>query len=294
MISASRKSVFAEDTYPSLRCANKTLSLHLPRVMGILNVTPDSFADGGRYLKLDTALKRVALMIDEGADIIDIGAESTAPYSQRVCLQEEIDRILPIVTAVQSRFDTILSVDTYKSAVMHEVIKAGVHLINDIHALQGDGSLEVVSKSNVGVCLMHMQGTPETMQNHPSYTDVTIEVGEFLQKRVQSCLAVGIQKDRMLIDPGFGFGKTTEHNMQLLKNLRQLQRFQIPILAGLSRKFSMGEILSLPVEKRLFGSIAAHVLAITNGAAIVRTHDVEPTVQALKITHAVLRQESLE
>lgn len=269
-------------------CADKTLSLLEPKVMGILNLTPDSFADGGRYNAVDSALQRVAAMVAEGADIVDIGAESSRPYAQRVSLTEEIDRLMTILLAVKREFDVIISVDTYKPEIMAEVINAGVHLINDIYALRHGQSLEIMARSNAAVCLMHMQSDPENMQQQPSYVDVVAEVGTFLQHRVDVCLEAGIAKDRIVIDPGFGFGKTTAHNMALLKNLADFSVIGVPILVGLSRKTSIGEILSVPVAERLYGSLAAQVIAYLNGARIIRTHDVKPTIQALKVAQAVI------
>lgn len=273
---------------PNLICADRTLSLVQPKIMGILNLTPDSFADGGRFTTVDAALLRVAQMLEEGADIIDIGAESSRPYAQRVSLTEEIDRLMTILLAIRREFDPIISVDTYKPEVMAEVIHVGVHLINDIYALRTGPSLEILARSNSAVCLMHMQSDPDTMQEQPQYTDVVTEVAAFLQHRVDVCVNAGIAKERIIIDPGFGFGKTTAHNMTLLKNLADLDVIGVPILVGLSRKTSIGEILSAPVADRLYGSLAAQVIAYLNGAKIIRTHDVKPTLQALKVAQAVI------
>ena len=275
-----------------LQLAEKTLSLAQPRVMGILNLTPDSFVDGGKYNTKECALKRVDQMQKEGADIIDLGAESSHPFAKHISLQEEIDRIMEILISIKQRFDLILSVDTYKPEVMKEAIAQGVHLINDIYALRMPGALEVVAQSQVGICLMHMQNSPDTMQLKPYYKDVVCEVSNFLQNRATVCAEANILQNRIIIDPGFGFGKTTEHNLLLLKHLTVLKDLGFPILAGLSRKASIGEILSLPAQDRLYGSIAAHSIAVVNGAAIVRTHDVKPTAEALKIAEAVLVQEN--
>lgn len=277
-----------------MTCADKVLTLSAPKIMGILNLTPDSFADGGRYNSTTLALQRVAEMVNEGADIIDIGAQSSRPYAQVVCVQEELDRLMPVVLALKNEFDILLSIDTYKPQVMAEAIKAGVHLINDIFALQNSESLKVISQSNVGVCLMHMQGEPQTMQDHPTYHDVVEEVATFLEERLKACIEVGISKDRIIIDPGFGFGKSTMHNMRLLRNLNRLAFLEVPILVGLSRKKSIGEILRAPVEDRVYGSLAAHIIAVMQGAKIVRTHDIKPTAQALQIVEAVtsITQES--
>lgn len=271
-----------------ITCADKVLTLSVPKIMGILNLTPDSFADGGRYHSKALALQRVAQMVSEGAHIIDIGAESSRPYAQFVSAQEELDRLMPVVIAVKDEFDIVLSIDTYKPQVMAEVIKAGVHMINDIFALQDTESLKAISESNVGVCLMHMQGKPQTMQDHPTYHDVVKEVGTFLEVRLRACIEAGISKDRIIIDPGFGFGKTTMHNMRLLRNLNRLASLDVPILVGLSRKASIGEILRAEVEDRLYGSLAAHLIAVMQGAKIVRTHDIKPTAQALQIIEAAM------
>lgn len=269
-------------------CADKSLDLSVPRIMGILNITPDSFADGGQYNSLTLALKRARTIIEEGADIIDIGGESSRPDASVISDQEELDRIMPVICAIKSEFDVLISVDTYKPVVMREVIKAGVHIINDIKALQTKDALETVAESTVGVCLMHMQGTPQTMQRNPEYEDVLQVVKTFLERRVKACINAGIARERIVIDPGFGFGKSLPHNLMLLKNLRELASLNRPLLVGLSRKASIGEILNLPVSERLYGSIAAHMIAIFQGASIIRTHDIKPTVEALKVTHTVL------
>lgn len=274
-----------------VQCADKNLDVSKPKIMGILNVTPDSFVDGGRYHNSEKALQRVAVMLNEGADIIDIGAESTRPHVKPVSLQEEIDRLLPVLLAVKNEFDTFISIDTYKPEVMLEAIKVGVHMINDVYALGKKGAVDVIARSDVGVCLMHMQGIPSTMQINPQYLDVTAQVGDFLEQRMSACAVAGIAMKRIVIDPGFGFGKTTAHNISLLKNLSHLKRLNVPILAGLSRKASIGEILAAEVEDRLFGSLSAHVIAYLNGANIIRTHDIKPTAQALRIAQAVIEQE---
>lgn len=271
-----------------ITCANKVLTITTPKIMGILNLTPDSFSDGGKYLLKDLALQRVEQMIEEGADIIDIGAESSRPYAEKVSAEQEIHRLLDVLLAIKQRFDILISVDTYKPQVMKEAIKAGAHIINDISALQNDESVKAIAESNVAVCLMHMQGTPETMQNNPAYVKVVDEVITFLEDRVSVCMKAGINRDRIIIDPGFGFGKSTQHNMTLLRQLESFKRLQLPILAGLSRKASIGEILQAKVEDRLYGSLAAHVIAAVKGADIIRTHDIKPTVEALKITEAVI------
>lgn len=284
----------ANRTTFNLHCGDRRLNLSAPKVMGILNLTPDSFYDGGYYQQKDLALKRVEQMIAQGADIIDIGAESSRPYAQSISLVEEIDRIMEALNAIQKRFDILISVDTTKPAVMQEAIKQGVHMINDIYALQQPGALEIISRSQVAVCLMHMQGTPSTMQACPQYKNVVSEVSLFLTERAQCCLQVGINPQRILLDPGFGFGKSTPHNLVLLKNLNSFHQLGFPLLVGLSRKATIGDILDLPVNERLYGSLSANVIAALNGAKVIRTHDIKPTAEAVKFAAAVLAQELLE
>jgi dihydropteroate synthase len=278
---------------PVVQFPDRELSLLSPQVMGILNLTTDSFYDGGRFSTIDLALFHVEKMIEEGATLIDVGAESSRPFAKAIPVQEEIDRIAPVLSAIKERFNILLSVDTYKPPVMEEAVKLGVHMINDIYALQQPGALEVVAANQVAVVLMHIQHTPLTMQLNPSYQQVVADVGDFLARRVMACLKAGIGENRIIIDPGFGFGKTTLHNMQLLKNLSAFKKMGYPLLVGLSRKSSIGELLALPVEERLFGSVSAHVIAVLKGASIIRAHDIKPTVEALKIAEAVLSQESL-
>ncbi len=256
------------------------------RVMGVLNTTPDSFFDGGCYSVVETALKRARQMCLEGVDIIDIGGESTRPGAPAVDLEEEIRRVVPVIRAIKR--DPLLSaipisVDTSKASVMHSAIEAGASLVNDIRALANPSALEVCAKAGVQVCLMHMQGKPGTMQNNPFYSNVTDSVAEFLHNRVQVCLSAGILPDRILLDPGFGFGKTLEHNLSLLAGLEKICKLGFPVLVGLSRKSMLGEILGVPAEDRLYGSIAAAVLAVERGARVVRTHDIKATVQAIKV-----------
>jgi dihydropteroate synthase len=282
-----------ESNTNTLHCADGRLVLDTPKIMGVLNLTPDSFFDGGKYNSIDKALRRVEDMISEGADIIDVGAESTRPYTSIVSLGQEIERLVAVLSAIKSRFDILISVDTYKPEVMTEALKLGVHMVNDIFALQQPGALEVIANSQAAICLMHMQGIPDSMQNNPHYSNVVIEVSHFLLSRVKACLDAGIAKNRIIIDPGFGFGKNTKHNLCLLKNLTHIKQMNFPVLVGLSRKSSIGEVLSLPVEERLFGSIGAQVIAAMCGAAIIRTHDIKPTAEANKIVAAVLRQESM-
>jgi len=263
----------------------------VPAVMGILNVTPDSFSDGGRFLGRDAALMQAESMCADGAAIIDIGGESTRPGAEQVSEQEELDRVLPVVEALAAAVDVPLSIDTSKAAVMRAAIGAGASMINDIRALREDGALQAVADLRCPVCLMHMQGSPGSMQVRPSYEDVVLEVCEFLGARVAACVAAGIAENSLLVDPGFGFGKTGRHNIELLANLRQLRRLGRPVLAGLSRKSTLGDLTGRGVEDRLSASIAAAVLAVSHGADIVRVHDVRETVDALRIAAAVLASE---
>lgn len=251
--------------------------------MGILNITPDSFSDGGQYLDFNAALKRAEKMIEEGADIIDIGGESTRPGCDPVSVDEELKRITPIIKALKKNSNIVISVDTYKPKVMEQVIDMGVAMINDVFALQHPGAIDIIKKSNVGLCLMHMQGTPKTMQLNPTYEDVVSEVKSFLEERTAILIAEGIHTERIILDPGFGFGKTFEHNITLLQNLESFQSLKFPLLVGLSRKSFIRKILSGAHDDHLSGSIAAAILSILKGAKIVRVHDVKETQSAIKI-----------
>jgi len=266
-----------------LQLNKHSYDLNRPLVMGILNITPDSFSDGGQYLDFDQALKRAETMIEEGADIIDIGGESTRPGSDPVSADEELKRITPIIKALQKDSNIVISVDTYKPRVMEQVIDMGVAMINDVSALQQPGAIDVIKKSNVGICLMHMQGTPKTMQVNPTYQDVVNEVKLFLEERANSLIAEGIQTERIILDPGFGFGKTFEHNITLLQNIESFQPLKFPLLVGLSRKSFIRKILSGDHDDHLSGSISAAILSILKGAKIVRVHDVKETQSAIKI-----------
>ena len=269
----------------NLRAGTFLLTLDRPLVMGIVNVTPDSFSDGGRYLARDAAIAHGRRLIEHGADILDIGGESTRPGAAPASIQEELDRVMPVLETLVG--DGIpISIDTQKSNVMAAAIKAGAAMINDVNALQADGALEVCGAANVAVCLMHKQGTPETMQRAPTYVDVVTEVVDFLAIRVQASLNAGIARDRIVIDPGFGFGKTVEHNFRMLRELRSLVALGFPVLAGFSRKASLGLITGRPANERLAASIAAAILCVQNGATIIRVHDVRETVDALKILAA--------
>ncbi|WP_340676791.1 dihydropteroate synthase [Paraglaciecola sp.] len=262
---------------------DKFVDLSSSKVMGILNVTPDSFSDGGAYNQLDLALRQVQRMIDEGASFIDIGGESTRPGAQAVTEQQELDRVVPVIEAINNRFDTVISVDTSKAKVMQQAVAAGAGLINDIRALQEDGALLVATAAQVPVCLMHMQGQPSTMQTEPSYEDVVANVYQFLQQRISACIQAGIGQQNIIIDPGFGFGKSLVHNYQLLANLEQLLPLNVAILAGVSRKSMIGTLLNRSVDERLAGSVGAAMLAAQQGAKIIRVHDVQETVDALQV-----------
>jgi len=268
-------------------CGRFQLDLSAPRVMGIVNVTPDSFSDGGKFNRSDKAIAHAMQLVEEGADILDIGGESTRPGATPVPLEEELKRVLPVIKAL-AQAGVPLSIDTYKPEVMRAAIDSGVDMVNDVRALQAPNAMEIVAKSHVGVCLMHMQGLPQNMQVDPQYADVVLEVMEFLAARLQAAEAAGISRNRLLLDPGFGFGKRTAHNLTLLNHLSSLQSLGIPLLVGLSRKSVLGEVAGLDVDERLHASIAASVLSAIKGANIVRVHDVKPTVDALKVVAAVM------
>ncbi len=272
-----------------LICGDKVLDLSSPVVMGVLNVTPDSFSDGGQFFTLDAALRHAELLINEGALILDIGAESTRPQAQIVSEQQELDRVLPVIAAIKQRFDIIISLDTSSPQVMLEGAKLGVGLINDVRALQRDGALAAAAKTQLAICLMHMQGQPATMQQQPQYASVIDEVYAFLKQRIDACHQAGINQSRLLIDVGFGFGKTLTHNLQLLAQLSQFKQLQCPILVGMSRKSMLGAILDgAPVNQRLFAGLSAATIAALNGAHIIRTHDVLATKEALAVVAALL------
>jgi len=255
-----------------------------PLVMGILNVTPDSFSDGGRFNQREAILAQVEAMLAAGVDIIDVGGESTRPGAAPVMLDEELDRVLPAIQLVKSNADVAISIDTYKPEVMQASIEMGVDLINDVNALQAPGALDVVAKSQLPVCLMHKQGDPLNMQQAPAYVDVCKEVIEFLLARSQACQLAGIKSERIILDPGFGFGKTLEHNIALFKSLHDFIELEYPLLVGVSRKRMIGSLINdEDINERLCGSVTAAVVAANKGAKILRVHDVKETVQALKI-----------
>lgn len=256
--------------------------------MGIINLTPDSFYDGGRYVNHDSALKYALSMIANGADIIDIGGESTRPGAESISVAEEMDRVLPFIERLQQETDCCVSIDTSKPQLMAAALKQGVGLINDINALQAEGALDIVGGANCPVCLMHMQGIPKQMQNAPQYTNLFAEINQFFVQRIQQCRAAGIAKENILLDPGFGFGKTVAHNLLMVKQLKQFLTFDRPILLGVSRKSTIGTLLKKEPDGRLFGSIAFTVYASLNGLGIIRTHDVEATNDALTIVDAIM------
>lgn len=256
--------------------------------MGILNVTPDSFSDGGDFITPELSLSRAEQMLQDGADIIDVGGESTRPGAKAVSEQEELDRVIPVIEAIKQRLSVIVSIDTNKPAVMREAVAAGAGLINDVMALQAPGAVAVAKESAVPICLMHMQGQPRTMQQKPSYSDIIVDIMGFFEQRIVACEAGGIPRESLLLDPGFGFGKTLEHNLMLLQGLDAFNQLGLPLLVGISRKSMLGAILDdAPVEERLYGSLAAAVMALERGASIIRVHDVGPTVDALKVVNAV-------
>jgi dihydropteroate synthase len=266
---------------------NKFLDLSASKVMGILNVTPDSFSDGGVFNMLENGLTQAALMLSEGADIIDIGGESTRPGAEAVAVQQELDRVIPVIESIVQRFDTIISIDTSKAQVMTEAISAGASLINDVRALQEDGALDAAVAAKVPVCLMHMQGQPRVMQQNPCYDDVVKDVMLFLQQRISICRKAGISEDQIIVDPGFGFGKSIEHNYQMLAHLEEFHKLNVPVLAGMSRKSMIGNLLQRTIDQRLAGNIAVATVAAQKGAQIIRVHDVKETVDAVKIINMI-------
>jgi dihydropteroate synthase len=266
---------------------DKFLDLSTPRVMGILNVTPDSFSDGGAFNMLENGLTQTALMLSEGADIIDIGGESTRPGALDVSVQQELDRVIPVIESIYQRFDTIISIDTSKAQVMTEATNAGASLINDVRAMQDNGALDAAVKAKVPVCLMHMQGQPRVMQQNPMYNDVVKDVTTFLQERISVCCKAGIAHEKIIVDPGFGFGKSLEHNYKMLANLEEFHKLNVPILAGMSRKSMIGNLLHRKLNQRLAGNVAVATVAAQKGAQIIRVHDVKETVDAVKIINMI-------
>ncbi|HBW2223051.1 dihydropteroate synthase [Klebsiella quasipneumoniae] len=265
-----------------------TLDLSHPHVMGILNVTPDSFSDGGAHNSQIEAVKHANLMINAGATIIDIGGESTRPGAAEVSVEEELARVIPVVEAIAQRFEVWISVDTSKAEVIRESARAGAHIINDIRSLTEPGALQAAAETGLPVCLMHMQGQPKTMQEAPKYEDVFADVERFFNEHIVRCEQAGIAKEKLLLDPGFGFGKNLTHNYQLLARLGEFHHFGLPLLVGMSRKSMVGQLLNVGPSERLNGSLACAVIAAMQGAQIIRVHDVKETVEALRVVEATL------
>ncbi|WP_239005246.1 dihydropteroate synthase [Legionella sp. MW5194] len=264
-----------------------------PLLMGVLNITPDSFADGGRYLNPDAALQQALVMKDAGADLIDLGGESSQPGARAVSIQEQLDRVLPVIEKIRQESDICLSIDTTKAEVMRAAVAAGANLINDIKALSEEGAMAAAAELNVPVCLMHMKGIPETMQENPYYSkDVVDEINDFFIDRIERCIQAGIAPQHLILDPGFGFGKSVQHNLWLTKHIQRFQRHGLPLLLGASRKSTLGAVLNKAVEDRLIGSIAVAVFAGLQGVAIIRTHDVDETNQALSMIDAIVQAEN--
>jgi dihydropteroate synthase len=271
-----------------LRCGTRVLDLSTPIVMGVLNVTPDSFSDGGRFFTVAAAIEHGVRLAEEGAAVIDVGGESTRPGSRSVSSSEELRRVLPVVEGLAGRTQAVISVDTTKPEVMRQAAAAGAGLLNDVRALQEPGALEEAVASGCAICLMHMQGEPRTMQHAPSYRNVVAEVGRFLAARAEVCRGAGLSADRVLLDPGFGFGKTLAHNLELLRHLSELASLGYPLLAGLSRKSMLGPLTGRGAGERVYGSVALATIAVLGGARIIRAHDVAATMDALKVAAAVL------
>jgi dihydropteroate synthase len=277
-----------------LHCANRILDLSLPQVMGVLNATPDSFSDGGQFTNKDAAIHQAAKMFADGASIIDVGGESTRPGAKPVALQQEMDRVIPIIERLSASLDVCISVDTSSPEVMLAAKKAGAHMLNDVRALTRKGALQAALTTELPVCLMHMQGEPGTMQSDPQYSQVVNDVYGYLANRIDECCKIGIPKSQLLIDPGFGFGKSMVHNYQLLGQLGKLLDLGVPVLAGLSRKSMIGAALAdkqgvdRDIADRVFGSVSGAVIAATNGARIIRVHDVKETVDAMRVLCAVM------
>nr|WP_315446816.1 dihydropteroate synthase [uncultured Pseudomonas sp.] len=270
-----------------LPCGNRVLDLAQTHVMGILNVTPDSFSDGGRYSQLDAALRHAEAMVEAGATLIDVGGESTRPGARAVSPLEELERVAPIVELISRELDVIISIDTSTPAVMRETARLGAGLINDVRSLRRDGALDAAAATGLPVCLMHMLGEPGDMQDNPQYQNVTREVGEFLAERMARCALAGIPAERIILDPGFGFAKTLQHNLSLFKHMETLHELGRPLLVGVSRKSMIGHALNRPVGERLHGGLALAALASVKGASILRVHDVAETVDVVRMIAAV-------
>ena len=276
------------DTSPQLNCNGRTLTLDQPRVMGIVNVTPDSFSDGGMHFNLEAAIAHGLQLAEQGADILDIGGESTRPGAAEISIEEELRRTVPVIEALAKQVSIPISIDTSKPEVMRATVAAGAGMINDVYGLRREGALDVAAELGVPVVLMHMQGEPRSMQANPEYDDVVGEVHRFLAERIFAAEMAGIAKKNIVVDPGFGFGKMRTHNLQLLAQLRRFTELGVPVLAGLSRKKTIGELTGRDdARERIFGSVAAHLIAAQNGAMLLRVHDVAATVDALKVWTAV-------
>ena len=278
-----------------IRFQNQIMDLSFPQVMGIVNMTPDSFSDGGNYNNLDDAMRRVDSMIQAGASFIDVGGESTRPGAAEVSVEEELDRVIPLVEKIARYFDVWISVDTSKPQVITESAKAGAHLINDIRALTEPGAIEAAAKTQLPVCIMHMQGDPKTMQNAPHYQqDIYQEVDQFFTQHINRCINAGIERQKIILDPGFGvgFGKTLQHNYRLLAKLKNFHHFGLPLLVGMSRKSMIGQVLNVPPQERMIGSVSCAVIAAMQGAQIIRVHDVKETFDALRIVQATLAEQA--
>lgn len=275
-----------------IRFKNQIMDLSFPQVMGIVNMTPDSFSDGGNYNNLDDAMRRVDSMIQSGATFIDVGGESTRPGATEVSVEEELDRVIPLVEKIARYFDVWISVDTSKPQVMTESAKAGAHLINDIRALTEPGAIEAAAKTQLPVCIMHMQGDPKTMQNAPHYQqDIYQEVDQFFTQHINRCVNAGIAREKIILDPGFGFGKNLQHNYRLLAKLNNFHHFGLPLLVGMSRKSMIGQVLNVAPQERMIGSVSCAVIAAMQGAQIIRVHDVKETFDALRIVQATLAEQ---
>jgi dihydropteroate synthase len=278
------------DTIKTLVCGRHALRLDRPRICGIVNVTPDSFSDGGAFFDAARAIAHGLLLVDEGADLIDVGGESTRPGAAPVSAEEEIRRVVPVIEALAAKIEVPISVDTSKPQVMRAAAAAGAGMVNDVRALREDGALEAVAELGVAVCLMHMRGEPASMQEAPHYEEVIEEVHRFLTDRLVACQFAGIDKKRVVVDPGFGFGKTLQHNLALLRALDRFATLGVPLMAGLSRKRMIGELTGRELEQRLHGSVAAALIAVQRGAALVRVHDVAATRDALAVWEGVRRE----
>jgi dihydropteroate synthase len=278
------------DTFLTLDCNGHPLALDRPRIMGIVNVTPDSFSDGGAHDSTQAAIAHGLALAEEGADILDVGGESTRPGSQGVSVEEELARVIPVIEGLRAGCELPISVDTSKPEVMRAAVAAGAGMINDVWALRREGAMDAAAQLAVPVCLMHMQGEPGTMQDDPRYEDVVAEVHGFFNQRLFACQMAGIERKRLLVDPGFGFGKTLEHNLRMLRQLPRFVELGVPVLAGLSRKGLIGQVTGRPVGERVVGSAVAALIAVQNGATLVRAHDVGATADALKLWAAVSAQ----